>query len=50
MEEINEMIKLAENIISQNCKGALMYVLTANDHVEIKDNDIIQEMFSKIIE
>jgi len=49
-EEIDELIKMAESIINQNYKGALMYIMTALDHVDIKNSDIMQEMFGKIME
>ncbi|MCZ6802798.1 MAG: hypothetical protein O7D86_02385 [Proteobacteria bacterium] len=49
-EEIDELIKMAEGIVDQNIKGALLYMMTAIDQAEIKDGDLFQEMFSKIIE
>ncbi len=49
-EEIDELVKLAEGIVDQNFKGALLYIMTAIDRTEIKDSDIYREMFQKIIE
>ncbi len=49
-EEINELIEMAEGIIDQNIKGALLYMMTAMDQTEVKDGELIREMFSKIIE
>jgi len=49
-KEIDELIAMAEGIIDQNVKGALLYMMTAMDQSQINDADLFQEMFSKIIE
>ena len=50
VSEMDELIEMAEGIIDQNVKGALLYMFTAMDQTNIKDGDILKEMFRKIIE
>jgi hypothetical protein len=49
-EEIDELIHMAKGIVDQNIKGALLYMMTAIDQAAVKDGDIYQEMFGKLIE
>lgn len=49
-EEIDELINMAEGIVDQNIKGALLYMMTAIDQTEVKDGDIYREMFGKLLE
>ncbi len=49
-KEIDELIEMAEGIIDQNVKGALLYLMTAMDQSKVNDGDLFQDMFSKIIE
>ncbi len=49
-EEIDELVKMAEGIVDQNVKSALLYIMTAMDQTQVKDGDLYQEMFGKIIE
>ena len=46
-EAIDELIDLAESIISQNFKGALMYVITALDVVETDELDKMVEFLKE---
>jgi hypothetical protein len=43
-EAVDELIELAEGIINQNFKGALLYLMTATRYVEIKDLDKLIEL------
>ena len=49
-EEIDELINMAKGIVDQNIKSPLLYMMTTIDQTEVKDGDIYQEMFGKLIE
>jgi hypothetical protein len=49
-EEIEELVNMTEGIIDQNIKVALLDIMTAMDQTELKDGDILKEMFTKIVE